>query len=64
MALMIIMQKNQVIVTSKQNKSLETLVENWRITSIDLSQNNIGKAGALALGKALKEKGGHIEWIE
>jgi hypothetical protein len=40
------------------------LVENWRITSIDLSQNNIGKAGALALGKALKEKGGHIEWIE
>jgi len=44
--------------------SIDNLLYNWRIVSVDLSRNNIGKTGALALSKTLKDNGGHIEWIE
>jgi len=45
-------------------EELEALVNNWKIQSLDLSNNNIGKQGALALSKALKDNGGHLEWLD
>jgi len=46
------------------NEEINNLLFNWRIVSVDLSRNNIGKQGALALSKSLKDNGGHIEWID
>lgn len=39
------------------------LLSNERIKKIDLSNNEIGKQGALAISRRLKEVS-HIEWIE
>ena len=52
------------IMTIQRYISIDNLLYNWRIVSVDLSRNNIGKTGALALSKTLKDNGGHIEWIE
>ena len=43
---------------------LEGLFNNTRVTSIDLSNNNINRVAALHIAKLLKEKVTHIEWIE
>lgn len=43
---------------------LELLFSYWRISSIDLSGNRIGRLGANAIAKTLKEKGDHLEWLE
>lgn len=39
------------------------LFSNERIKYIDLSGNDIGKSGALAISRKLKEYA-HIEWLE
>jgi hypothetical protein len=43
---------------------LETLFMNWRLTSVDLSDNNIGKIAINTISKVLKEKVNHLEWLE
>lgn len=44
-------------------EELEMLLSNERLKKIDLSNNDIGKQGALAIARKLREVS-HIEWIE
>jgi Ran GTPase-activating protein (RanGAP) involved in mRNA processing and transport len=43
---------------------LEVLFKMNRIKKIDLSQNDIDKAGASTIGKILKTEVTHLTWIE
>lgn len=45
-------------------EELEALFKITRIKKIDLSQNDIDKAGASCIGRILKSEATHITWIE
>ena len=45
-------------------EELEVLFKMNRIKKIDLSQNDIDKAGASCIGKILKTEVTHLTWIE